>query len=585
MSDTSPNLKLPYLLPSQAQKHVTHNEALKRLDQIVHLRAETTALTTPPAAPVEGDRHIVGSGGQGDWSGHDMEIATWEAGAWSFVSPSEGWLCWSTTDDTLRVFDGNTWISYAPEIPETVAQLGIATTADSNHPLSVAGPGMLLSHDGSDHRLTINKANASDTASIVLQSGWSGHAELGLCGDNDFTIKVSDNGSSFVPAIQIARDTGIVSFPQGVSDLVPQDFGGGSLVNTDYIGARGLDLVTNGLGGLGNGYNFPASFAFDPLVTPNLPGSVSYAGHFSTIATMDEHLAINPNEVYRLSAMLMQEGLTGDFSAFANEERHAQYMGLLTYDADGNQIFAPHHMRYRHGATDSMTTLVAPLSPGDTVISVTDASGWNESSAQSYDRGVIIFGYKSQAGYAYEHYSRIVTQDLFALGGVDKITHTITLSQPLPASMGNPDDPNGTWPVGTALANSSSGSSYKYAFFSGLIVDETDKWYRCVNHIGGVDRSGKNVAANFPPGTASVRVFWFPNYSNRSGGWTTYPDTGAAHKVWFAGVSVRPSDMSRLAPSVTAGFEGSYAVEVPTAAPGTGALSLANASLEVLAVT
>ena len=32
MTDTSSNLELPFILPSQAQKHVIHNEALQILD-------------------------------------------------------------------------------------------------------------------------------------------------------------------------------------------------------------------------------------------------------------------------------------------------------------------------------------------------------------------------------------------------------------------------------------------------------------------------------------------------------------------------------------------------------------------------
>ena len=34
--DETANLKLPYILPSQAQKHVTHNEALALLDRLTH---------------------------------------------------------------------------------------------------------------------------------------------------------------------------------------------------------------------------------------------------------------------------------------------------------------------------------------------------------------------------------------------------------------------------------------------------------------------------------------------------------------------------------------------------------------------
>jgi hypothetical protein len=37
MPDTSHALSLPLIQPSQAQKHVTHNEALRILDAVVQL--------------------------------------------------------------------------------------------------------------------------------------------------------------------------------------------------------------------------------------------------------------------------------------------------------------------------------------------------------------------------------------------------------------------------------------------------------------------------------------------------------------------------------------------------------------------
>ncbi|MES2335794.1 MAG: hypothetical protein V4551_14090 [Pseudomonadota bacterium] len=37
MSDITTHLLLPYILASQAQKHVTHNEALRLLDAMVQL--------------------------------------------------------------------------------------------------------------------------------------------------------------------------------------------------------------------------------------------------------------------------------------------------------------------------------------------------------------------------------------------------------------------------------------------------------------------------------------------------------------------------------------------------------------------
>ena len=55
MTDTSSNLKLPFILPSQAQKHVTHNEALQILDALVQLTAISSSRSVPPASAQEAD--------------------------------------------------------------------------------------------------------------------------------------------------------------------------------------------------------------------------------------------------------------------------------------------------------------------------------------------------------------------------------------------------------------------------------------------------------------------------------------------------------------------------------------------------
>jgi hypothetical protein len=65
MSDVSAVLALPYIQPSQAQKHVTHNEALRTLDVIVQLAVLDRTRTAPPGAAAIGDRHIVAAGATG----------------------------------------------------------------------------------------------------------------------------------------------------------------------------------------------------------------------------------------------------------------------------------------------------------------------------------------------------------------------------------------------------------------------------------------------------------------------------------------------------------------------------------------
>jgi hypothetical protein len=83
-------LGLPYLEASQAQKHVTVNEALARLDAQIHLSVLSRVLATPPATPVEGDRYLVAAAATAAWSGQSGKLALWLAGAWVFVTPREG---------------------------------------------------------------------------------------------------------------------------------------------------------------------------------------------------------------------------------------------------------------------------------------------------------------------------------------------------------------------------------------------------------------------------------------------------------------------------------------------------------------
>jgi len=63
MSDTTTQLVLPYILAAQAQKHVTHNEALRLLDGLVQLSVLDRDLTAPPVSPRERNRAFRGLAG------------------------------------------------------------------------------------------------------------------------------------------------------------------------------------------------------------------------------------------------------------------------------------------------------------------------------------------------------------------------------------------------------------------------------------------------------------------------------------------------------------------------------------------
>lgn len=209
----SPNLTLPYIMPAQAQKHVTHNEAIRMLDALAQLGVLDRDLATPPAEPEDGDRYIVAEGGTGDWSGRDGDVAAWQDGAWALFSPRAGWMAWVADEARLVAFDGTQWAPAAAEATGAET-FGVNAMADAINRLAVAAPATLLNHEGAGHQLKINKQAAADTASLLFQTDFSGRAEMGTAGDDDFRFKVSPDGTQWIEAIAIDRATGEVRLPQ-----------------------------------------------------------------------------------------------------------------------------------------------------------------------------------------------------------------------------------------------------------------------------------------------------------------------------------------------------------------------------------
>jgi len=213
-------LALPYIQSSQAQKHVTHNEALRALDALVQASVVSKDVTAPPSLPADGDCYVVPSGASGDWFGHDGALAVWQENAWVFHAPNEGWTVWVSDLDALWSYDGAAWVETAPpESWQNQPMLGVNTTADTTNRLSVSAPATLLTGEGAGHQLKINKATDTDTASLLFQSNGTGHAEMGLAGGTDFSIKTSD-GTSWFTAIKCASADGRVAFPAGVSGRI-----------------------------------------------------------------------------------------------------------------------------------------------------------------------------------------------------------------------------------------------------------------------------------------------------------------------------------------------------------------------------
>ncbi len=211
MSDT-PLIGLPLLEASQAQKHVTHNEALLLLDAAVQLAVTSRSVNVPPALPADGDRYLAAASPTGEWLGHAGHLAYREAGSWRFAIPRAGWRLWVVEEEIFLLFDGAAWRDlFNIDTLQNIDLLGVNTTADATNKLAVASSSILFNNIGNDQRVKINKNAVGDTASLLYQTGFSGRAEFGLTGDDDFHMKVSPNGSTWFDAVTINRTSGLVT--------------------------------------------------------------------------------------------------------------------------------------------------------------------------------------------------------------------------------------------------------------------------------------------------------------------------------------------------------------------------------------
>ena len=331
---SSPILSMPYILPGQAQKHVTHNQALEMLDALVQLRLSDTEVTAPPSEPFEGQVVAVAATTTGPFAGKEGQLACFYGGGWIFLEPREGFLAWSEKEQAVQVFRGGMWQSLsATGSAGSFEGIGINATWDETSRLSVAAATTTLSHEGASHRLVVNKASADETASLLFQDAFSGRAEIGLAGSDDLSVKVSGDDGSWITAFTVESATGKTSFGTITAERIEgaavqtssEDTTPGRLMRADLgycpgnlvgivsqnegmptgaamergINQRGeytryadgsqicrisnFTLVQNAAFHLRQVWNFPAPFADQPTVfhTPDLASATGYAAAFS----------------------------------------------------------------------------------------------------------------------------------------------------------------------------------------------------------------------------------------------------------------------------------------------------------------
>lgn len=309
----------------------------------------------------------------------------------------------------------------------------------------------------------------------------------------------------------------------------------------DYVASRGENLVTNGTCLLGDNTNF-SSFTYDGSDTYYAGGSfkISSTSTSGNIVVCDEFIPVDTVSKYLFSYWIKTSNALARYYDF-----------IASYDIDKKSIYAAHVM----WIAGSTTTLAKELKNGDTVIYLTSAAGFNATTTNDYQKGLIFWNYKNSKGYTYgpETYSQNRWDSLWGDGSaIDKSNNTITLKTAWT---------HGTFPAGTSVSQCSNGRSYTY-LNDDFTLPAANTWIHKTGTVCGV---GKNDASGkFREGTAFVKVGWITNRDVSSGATCWLSTISLTQNVGLADVIKSVDVEYYLSTSATSLSGGSWSTTAPT---------------------
>lgn len=229
MSDST-KLQLPYLAAAQSQKHVTVNESLRKLDAVVQLTVVSATTAAQPGAPSDGDCYILPAGKTGaDWGAMtDLSVAYYVDGAWSQLSPKEGWRAWVADADKLLIYDGAAWSQISGGRDKLTADRDYYVRTDGNDAndgLSDSAAGafatiqkavdVVSALDLSIYTATIHVGAGTYDEAITINAPLIGGAGAVIVGDtgtpSNVVLDAAAPGPTFNAAIEVLVDGWTIS--------------------------------------------------------------------------------------------------------------------------------------------------------------------------------------------------------------------------------------------------------------------------------------------------------------------------------------------------------------------------------------
>jgi hypothetical protein len=386
MTDTTPRVGAPLLAANQAQKSVTHNEALYQFDALLCPRFLDRDLTAPPSSPADGDTYLIKATATAAWTGQDGKIAYCADGNWRFYAPFAGLVAYVTDEAVLVAYNGTAWVNYSSLIAtQNIPMLGVNTTADATSKLSVLSNAALFGAVGTgsggsgDVRATFSKQASGNTASLLFQDDFSSCAEIGLTGDDNFHFKVSPDGSAWTDAMIVNRSTGAVGIgmaPSNVLDITQCVNAAAqvNLLNNNTGAAARMRLSLNNGAGSGDLFHFGASWTTSGINRQNgtlLAGNGAGGLTLASGASQPIYFAINNSEVARfgtdgsfVKGTATNGGWTGDASIAVQSAAAAHIFSVYASNASASAMIVRvdaasadlSHFYYAGSSVGSITT-------------------------------------------------------------------------------------------------------------------------------------------------------------------------------------------------------------------------------------
>lgn len=196
-NDATPRLSLPIVAAGQAQKHITVNEALGKLDGLVQLAVQSRTVTAQPGSPADGAIHILPTGATGaSWFDKAAGLLARHAdGVWETLTPAAGWLAWIIDEGLALIHDGQNWTPLSSTFKNLTA---------ARSPFFAATRFEIL-----EQEVTLSGASVATTVMIPSRAivlGVSTRTSVAITGATSYSCGVSGDAAKFGGSLGVAKN-------------------------------------------------------------------------------------------------------------------------------------------------------------------------------------------------------------------------------------------------------------------------------------------------------------------------------------------------------------------------------------------